>query len=236
MICKKKIYFILLVVLVLGKELLGAKNCGPMIGDSAPDFKAESTKGVINFPQDFQGKWIIFFSHPSDFTPVCATEFKRLASMVDEFKSLNTQVMGLSVDSEYTHELWLRDLESEMNNRKQEEVETQDEKEQKKDKKKVNFPVISDPDMKVARLYGMVHPNESKTQTVRAVYFIDPAGKIRAEFFYPLANGRGFKEVKRLLIALQTTDKKDVATSADWGPEDPTIPMKDVLKDKIVDE
>lgn len=197
---------------------LDRSDCAPRIGDKAPAFKAQSTNGPIAFPQDFEGKWVIFFSHPADFTPVCTTEFKRLARMAGEFKSLNTELVGVSVDEEYTHEIWMRNLAKEMT------------KEEKK-KRTVNFPVVADPSKKIAYEYGMIHPHESTEQTVRSVFIIDPQAKIRASFFYPMANGRSFNEIKRLLIALQTTDEQDVATPADWQPGKPTISKKKITKD-----
>lgn len=177
-------------------------GCGLRIGDLAPSFVADSTKGLIHFPDDFAGKWIILFSHPADFTPVCTTEFKKLADLNEEIKALNAQLVGLSVDSSYTHKLWL----------------------QSEGLRKVDFPVIGDEGGNIARLYGFIHPNESKTQTVRAIIFIDPNHKIRALSYYPLANGRNFEEMKRLLMAMQITDKYHVATPAGWKkPGDETI-------------
>lgn len=196
--------------------------CGPRIGDVVPSFKADSTEGTINFPADYAGKWIIFFSHPADFTPVCTTEFKRLAAMADEFKRLNTQLVGLSVDSAYTHKIWMSKLEKQM-------------RKEGKRKRTISFPVIADTDMKIAKKYGMIHPHESKKQTVRSVFFIDPHGKVRAQLFYPIAIGRSFNEVKRLLVALQTADKKNVATPADWQPGKPTIAIEKVAKDVMPD-
>lgn len=214
-------YLVIALTLVMGSlsaAPIALKEGSPRIGDQAPAFKAKSTKGPIDFPADFKGKWIIFFSHPADFTPVCKTEFKKFAALIPEFEKLNTALVGISVDQEYTHEVWMRSIEKET------EAET-------KKKLPIKFPVIADPEKKVACLYGMIHPNESKEQTVRSVYFIDPQGKIRAIFYYPIANGRSFVEIKRLLIALQTTDKKKAATPADWQPGAPTISFKYVKKD-----
>lgn len=204
--------------------------CIPGIGDKVPSFKAKSTKGIIDFPADYEGKWIIFFSHPADFTPVCTTEFKRLASMADEFKKLNTVLVGLSVDSEFTHKIWIRNLEKEM----QEEAKLQKGK-KVKPKRSVDFPVVADVKRTIAKRYGMIHPNESTEQTVRSVFIIDPQGKLRASFFYPIANGRSFNEIKRALLALQTTDAKNVATPADWEPGKPTIAKEKVAKDILPD-
>ncbi len=192
------------------------------IGDKAPPFKARSTRGTINFPADFKGQWIIFFSHPADFTPVCTTEFKRLAQMADEFKKMNTALVGLSVDSVFTHEIWMRDLEKQLTR-------------EGKRKRNVNFPVVADRHKKIALQYGMIHPNESKEQTVRAIFFIDPEGVVCAELFYPISNGRSFNEVKRLLEALQITYEKDVATPADWQPGKPTISKEKAERDILPD-
>jgi peroxiredoxin 2/4 len=221
---KERIFLIktLLILIFSSSVLVKAQTCGPRIGDTAPSFTAESTQGTIKFPDDYAGKWIIFFSHPADFTPVCKTEFKRLAGMVKELEALNAKLVGISVDPEYTHEAWMRNLEKEM----QKGTST---------KRKINFPVISDPSMNIVKKYGMVHPKESKTQTVRSVYFIDPQGIVRAIFYYPIANGRSFNEVKRLLRALQITDKKHVATPSDWQPGRPTIPLEKTAKDILPD-
>jgi len=182
----------------------------PLIGDDAPAFTAETTQGPVNFPADYKGKWAILFSHPADFTPVCTTEFMTFAKMMPEFKALNTEVIGLSIDSIYSHVAWLRTIK---------------EKIQYKDMKnmEVTFPLIADIKMDVAKKYGMVQANASDTKAVRAVFFIDPVGKIRALIYYPLSNGRNFDEIKRLLIAMQTADKYKVATPADWRPGDEVI-------------
>lgn len=206
----------------LQRTLLG-DSCPPRIKQPAPSFKGQSTNGPINFPQDFAGKWIIFFSHPADFTPVCTTEFKRLAQMADELKKkYDTEIVGLSEDTQYTHEIWMRNLEKQM------------QKEGKK-KRTINFPVISDPKKRIAQLYGMIHPRESLEQTVRSVFIIDPQGLVRASFFYPIANGRNFNEIKRLLIAIQTADRDNVATPEDWKPGQKTIPKAAAMKDVMPD-
>lgn len=181
-----------------------------MIGDDAPVFKAETTQGMINFPADFKGKWVILFSHPADFTPVCTTEFMTFAKMLPEFKALNTEVVGLSIDSIYSHVAWLRTIKEKLEYKDMKNVE-------------VTFPLIADIKMEVAKKYGMLHANASDTKAVRAVFFIDPIGKIRAMIYYPLSNGRNFDEMKRLLVAMQTSDKHQVATPADWRPGDEVI-------------
>lgn len=181
----------------------------PLIGDPAPAFTAKTTQGDINFPQDYKGKWAILFSHPADFTPVCTTEFMTFASMMDEFKAMNTELIGLSVDSIYAHIAWLRKIkEIEYNGMKDIEV---------------TFPLIEDIKMDVANKYGMIQPGQSNTQAVRAVFVIDPKGIIRLILYYPLTTGRNFDEIKRVIQALQKSDSDGVATPADWRPGDDCI-------------
>jgi peroxiredoxin (alkyl hydroperoxide reductase subunit C) len=182
----------------------------PLIGEPAPAFQAETTQGPIRFPEDYKGKWVILFSHPADFTPVCTTEFMTFASMQGEFKALNCELVGLSIDSTFSHIAWLRTIKEKVQFRDMKDVE-------------VTFPVISDLTMAVSRLYGMLQPSASTTQAVRAVFFIDPESKVRALLYYPLSNGRNFQEIKRLLLAMQTTDKHKVATPADWQPGEEVI-------------
>lgn len=184
----------------------------PLIGTEAPAFRAETTEGIINFPEDYKGKWVILFSHPSDFTPVCTTEFMTFAKMMPEFKELNCELIGLSIDSAYSHIAWLRTIQEKIKFRDMENIE-------------ITFPVIADLKMDVATKYGMIQPSASDTKAVRAVFYIDPESKIRAVVYYPLSNGRNFHELKRLLIAMQTSDAQGVATPADWEPgEDVIIP------------
>ncbi len=184
-------------------------NRMPLIGDNAPEFKAVTTQGEINFPSDYKGKWVILFSHPADFTPVCTTEFMTFASMMDDFNKLNVQLVGLSVDSLYAHIAWLRKIqELEWNGLKNINV---------------TFPLIEDIRMEVAKKYGMIQPNQSNTQAVRAVFIIDPKGIIRTILYYPLSTGRNFDEIKRIVTALQKADSDGVATPADWRPGDDVI-------------
>jgi peroxiredoxin (alkyl hydroperoxide reductase subunit C) len=187
-----------------------AGNHLPLIGEEAPSFEADTTQGKIKFPADFKGKWVIFFSHPADFTPVCTTEFMTFASMQEEFRKLNCELLGLSIDSTFSHIAWLRTIREKVEFRNFRDVE-------------VTFPVISDLTMDVARAYGMLQPAASTTQAVRAVFVIDPESKIRAIIYYPLSNGRNLQEIKRLLVAMQTTDKYGVATPADWQPGEEVI-------------
>jgi len=198
----------------------------PLIGDLAPGFKAVTTQGEINFPEDYIGKWVILFSHPADFTPVCTTEFMTFASMEEEFKAMNTELVGLSVDSLYSHIAWLRKIQ---------ELEWKDKKHIE-----VKFPLIEDIRMEVANKYGMIQPGQSNTQAVRAVFVIDPEGKIRLILYYPLTTGRNFDEIKRVIQALQKSDSDGVATPADWRPGDdvivPTAGSCGVAKERMEDQ
>ncbi len=182
----------------------------PRIGDKAPEFKAVTTQGDINFPGDYKGKWVILFSHPADFTPVCTSEFMTFASMADDFKKMNTELVGLSVDGLYSHIAWLRTIKEKIEYKGMKDVE-------------VKFPLIEDITMEVSKRYGMLQPGESSTKAVRAVFFIDPKGVIRTIIYYPLAVGGNFDVIKRVLIALQTADNFSVALPADWRPGDDVI-------------
>ena len=196
----------------------------PLIGEDAPAFTAETTHGVVHFPADYEGKWVILFSHPADFTPVCTTEFMTFARLMPQFESLNCKLLGLSIDSTYSHIAWLRTIEEKIKFRDMAGME-------------ITFPVISDLKMEIARKYGMLQPAAADTQAVRAVFFIDPHAKIRALVYYPLSNGRNFREIMRLLIAMQTSDAHHCATPADWEPgEDVIIPPPGscgVAKDRV---
>lgn len=196
----------------------------PRIGDKAPEFKAVTTQGEIDFPADYSGKWIILFSHPADFTPVCTSEFITFASMQNEFTALHTQLVGLSIDGLYSHIAWLRTIKEKIEFKGLKNIE-------------VTFPLIEDISMVVARKYGMLQPGESTTKAVRAVFFIDPKGIIRAIIYYPLSLGRNFDEIKRVIIALQTADAYSVATPANWQPGDdvivPTAGSCGVAKDRM---
>ena len=181
----------------------------PLIGDKAPSFRALTTNGTVNFPEDYSGKWVLFFSHPSDFTPVCTTEFMTMASMKEEFSQMNVELLGLSVDSLYSHIAWIRKIEElEWNGMKN---------------VKIDFPVIADLNTKVSTKYGMLQPNVSSTQAVRAVFIIDPQGIIRSIVYYPLTTGRNFAEIKRMIQALQKSDETHNSTPANWQPGDDLI-------------
>lgn len=181
----------------------------PLIGDKAPAFKALTTAGTIRFPEDYEGKWVLLFSHPSDFTSVCTTEFMTLASMQEEFDKINVSLIGLSVDSLYSHIAWVRAIE---------ELEWKGMKDLK-----IKFPVIADLNTKVATKYGMLQPNVSSTQAVRAVFVIDPEGIVRSITYYPLTTGRNFDEILRMIKALQKSDAEHCSTPANWQPGDDVI-------------
>ena len=176
----------------------------PRIGDKAPDFEAITTKGKIKLSEFAKDKWIVLFSHPADFTPVCTTEMSGFAQRKSEFDALNTELLGLSIDSVHAHLGWVSNV---------------------KEKTGVyfHFPIIADIDMKVSKLYGMLQPNESETATVRAVFFIDPKKKIRLIMYYPLNVGRNMNEILRVLEALQTSDTYKVAMPLDWKKGDKVI-------------
>ena len=182
----------------------------PRIGDAAPEFKAVTTQGDIDFPEDYAGNWVILFSHPADFTPVCTSEFITFAHLEDKFNKANCKLVGLSIDGLYSHIAWLRTIKEKIEFNGMKNID-------------VKFPLIEDISMEIAKKYGMVQPNESKTQAVRAVFFIDPKGIIRAIIYYPLSLGRNFDEIYRALIAMQTADAFNVATPADWNPGDDVI-------------
>lgn len=196
----------------------------PRIGDRAPSFKAKTTQGEIQFPEQFAGKWVILFSHPADFTPVCTSEFITFASLEQRFEALDCKLVGLSVDGLYSHIAWLRTIKDKIVFRGMKEVD-------------VRFPLIEDNTMEVARRYGMIQPGESTTQAVRAVFVIDPKGVIRAMIYYPLSLGRNFEELYRVVVALKTADAFAVATPADWQPGDdvivPTAGSCGVAKDRM---
>jgi len=182
----------------------------PRIGDKAPEFKAVTTQGPIDFPKQYEGSWVILFSHPADFTPVCTSEFMTFASMEEKFSKVNCKLVGLSVDGLYSHIAWLRTIKEKIEYKGMKNVE-------------VKFPLIEDITMEVAKKYGMMQPGESATKAVRAVFFVDPKGVIRAIIYYPLSLGRNFDELYRVVVALQTADAFSVATPADWQPGDDVI-------------
>ena len=180
----------------------------PMIGDPAPKFRAMTTMGKVDFPEDYRGSWVILFSHPADFTPVCTTEFIGFSKMADEFAALNTKLLGLSIDSLHSHLAWARSIEN---------IDLDG-----NGPVKVKFPIIADISMDVARKYGMLQ-TVAKTQTIRAVFIIDPEGVIRTILYYPMSTGRNLPEIKRIILALQKHDEDNVSTPANWQPGDDVI-------------
>ena len=175
----------------------------PRLGQPAPAFEAETTHGTISLG-DFKGSWLILFSHPADFTPVCTTEFIAFAELAPELKKRHVELLGLSIDSTFSHIAWMRNIEQNFGI-------------------KIPFPVIADLNKEVATLYGMIMPGESKTETSRCVFVIDPNGVLRAMIYYPLTTGRNTQEILRLIDALQSTDKHGVGTPANWHPGDKVI-------------
>ncbi|HLV82219.1 MAG TPA: peroxiredoxin [Devosia sp.] len=177
-----------------------------LIGETAPDFQAETTKGPISFHDWIGDSWAFFFSHPGDFTPVCTTEMGRTAQLADRFAALDTKPIGLSTDTVEEHLKWIGDINDTQSTN-------------------VGFPIIADPDLRVAKLYGMIHPAESETAAVRTVFIIDPKKKIRLTMTYPMSVGRNFDEILRAITALQTSDGKRLSMPADWQPgKDAIIP------------
>jgi peroxiredoxin (alkyl hydroperoxide reductase subunit C) len=175
----------------------------PLIGEPAPDFEAETTQGPLKL-SDLRGRWIVLFSHPADFTPVCTTEFIAFTEISDELKALNVQLLGLSVDSVSAHLAWVHAVKEKMGVR-------------------IPFPIIADLTMTIANKYGMIHRGQSATAAIRTVFFIDDKGIMRAMLYYPMQNGRFMPEIIRLVKALQTTDKFTVATPANWQPGDKVV-------------
>ena len=175
----------------------------PRLNEPAPNFTAKTTHGTIKL-SDLKGQWVVLFSHPADFTPVCTTEFIAFANKNEEFKKLNTKVIGLSIDSIYSHLAWVKSIKDNF------DVE-------------IPFPIIDDLDMKVAKAFGMIHPSASDTSAVRAVFVIDAEGILRTMIYYPLTNGRSIDEILRIVEALQTSQKHGIATPENWKPGDKVI-------------
>jgi len=175
----------------------------PRLNEPAPDFTAVTTHGTKSL-DDYKGRWLVLFSHPADFTPVCTTEFMAFARRHDEFQALNTDLLGLSIDSHFSHLAWIRNIKEKFG------VD-------------IPFPVIADLDMAVAKSYGMIHPGAADTSAVRATFIIDDKGILRAMVYYPMTNGRSIDEFVRLVTALQTSDENKVATPEAWQPGDLVI-------------
>lgn len=175
----------------------------PRINEPAPAFEARTTHGVRKL-EDYRGKWLVLFSHPADFTPVCTTEFMAFAQRYEQFQALDTELLGLSIDSYFSHIAWVRNIKENFG------VE-------------IPFPIIEDLSMSVAKSYGMIHPGAADTSAVRATFVIDPDGILRAMVYYPMTNGRSIDEFLRLVAALQTSDANGVATPEAWQPGDKVI-------------
>jgi peroxiredoxin (alkyl hydroperoxide reductase subunit C) len=179
----------------------------PLLGEKVPSFTAKTTHGVINFPDDFKGKWVVLFSHPADFTPVCTTEFVAFQKRYEEFEKLNVQLIGLSIDQVFSHIKWVEWIKEKLG------VE-------------IKFPIIADDTGEIAKKYGMIHPGKG-TNTVRAVFIIDPNGVLRAVLYYPQEAGRNIDEILRLVKALQTSDEYGVALPANW-------PNNELIGDRVI--
>jgi len=184
-----------------------------LIGEEVPDFEAVTTDGSIKFSEWAKGSWVILFSHPADFTPVCTTEFMAFADIHPDLQKRNVKLIGLSIDSVYSHIAWLRAIKEKLG-------------------KEIPFPIIEDLSMNVAHKYGMIHPAQSGTAAVRAVFFIDPEFKLRGLVYYPLSNGRNMDEIVRIIDAFQTSDEHGVATPANWKPGDDVIVPPPKTKDE----
>ncbi len=190
----------------------------PLLGEMAPSFIAQSTKGRINFPDDYAMKWKILFSHPSDFTPVCSSEIIELAMMQEEFEKLQTKLFVISTDGIESHIDWIKSLESI--------------KYKGKKVPEINFPLISDKNLAISKKYGMIHSYTSVVRDVRGVFIIDPSDRIMAVFFYNDNVGRNMEEIKRTLLALQITEDKHVLTPANWMPgQDVLIPAPKTISE-----
>ncbi len=179
----------------------------PLIGDKVPEFKALTTRGEINFPNDYEGKWVILFSHPADFTPVCTTEFVAFQKRYDKFKKLGCELVGLSIDQVFSHIKWANWIKDNLDT-------------------EIKFPIIADDRGQIAELYGMIHPGKGNN-TVRAVFVIDPKGILRTVLYYPQELGRNMDEILRIVEGLQITDSKEVALPANW-------PNNEIIKDDLI--
>lgn len=185
------------------------KNAMPLLGDKFPELEVQTTHGEKSLPEEFEGKWFVLFSHPADFTPVCTTEFYAFQKRYDEFQELNTELIGLSIDQVFSHIKWVDWIEDNLD-------------------EKIKFPVIADDRGKVAEKLGLVHPGKG-TNTVRAVYIVDPEGSIRAILYYPQELGRNMDEILRMIKGLQTSDENEVAIPANW-PENELIEDRGIIE------
>jgi len=179
----------------------------PLIGEKLPTFEAQTTKGIIKVPDDYKGKWFVLFSHPADFTPVCTTEFVAFQKKYKEFKKINCELIGLSIDQVFSHIKWVEWIKEKLG------VE-------------IEFPIIADDTGSIANLLGMIHPSKG-TNTVRAIFIVDPEGIVRAILYYPQELGRNVREILRMVKGLQVCDEKDVALPENW-------PNNEIIGDKVI--
>ena len=179
----------------------------PLLGEKVPEFEAKTTHGMLKFPHDYKGKWVVLFSHPADYTPVCTTEFVAFQKRYDQFRALDAELVGLSIDQVFSHLKWIEWIKEKLG------VE-------------IKFPVIADDRGKIAEMLGMIHPGKG-TNTVRAVFFIDPTGTLRAMLYYPQELGRNMDEILRMLKGLQTVDAHKVACPANW-------PNNELVGDEVI--
>lgn len=187
------------------------------LGDTAPDFTQESTEGTINFHEWAGDSWVVLFSHPADYTPVCTTELGRTAALFGEFQKRGVKPIALSVDSVEDHKGWVCDINETQNT-------------------EVNFPILADVDKKVTNLYDMLHPNADSTHTVRSVFIIDPNKKVRLTLTYPASTGRNFNEILRVIDSLQLTDSHKVATPVEWNDGDDVVILPSITDEKVIAE
>jgi peroxiredoxin 2/4 len=219
-----KTKLLILIVLVFSASLAMTQGNSttvlPLIGETTPSFTAESTSGTIHFPKDFGDSWKIIFSHPADFTPVCSSEILDLATLQDEFTKIHVDLVVVSTDNLEKHNQWKQSMESlDYKNRTPQ---------------KINFPLVADVDHSIAKKYGMIHPGNNSTKDVRGVFIIDPQNKIRAMFYYPMNIGRNMDEIKRTVLALQTSEKNEVFTPAGWQPgADVIVPYTKYTSDQF---
>lgn len=195
------------------QDQIKMENRLPRIGEPAPQFEAITTMGPISL-KGYEGKWVILFSHPADFTPVCTTEFIAFSAIQEDLKKLNCELIGLSIDSVYSHIAWVRNIKEKLN-------------------VKIQFPIIADLGMEVAKMYGMVMPGENMTTTSRCVFVIDDQQIVRAMIYYPFTTGRNMDEILRLIKALQTSDENGVGTPANWKPGDRVILYPPITQDDV---
>lgn len=201
--------------------MIGERYPLPFIGQQAPAFKGNTTKGIIHFPIDYSGRWVVLFSHLSDFTPVCTTEFMVLGSMASEFEKLNCQLLGISVSGLPSHIAWLRTIRDNVRYRHLHDID-------------IRFPLIDDISTSISKKYGMIYYENDELKSVRTLFIIDPGGTIRSSMQYPSVVGRNFDEVLRTLTALQVSEKFSVALPANWHKgEDVIVPMSRVIDDEV---